>query len=518
MATTALDFPEAANQGSITYRIPPEVLANCFAFLRLVDCFRASFVSRYWRAVALSTPGLWARVSMDCSDAEDLAGLNMILARAGQVPAHLKLWPETAYYPAPAPALAPGTILRPHTHRTKCLEWWSCDLDGRAIGAAPFLEHLTVHGRLDIPEDFLGGRAARLRSLSFHDGVLPRTCAALSTLVVLDVRYLDKFLAPPPSLETLFDLCPILESLTLAGLRAAYSNALPRGRAPQTLRALKLTTRDDDYDLTQHYFAWQAPNLRYVTLSMGEAQSGTYPIPQALIAGATALTVMSYTLGARTPFGTFVLAEYPAAEACEYTVSIPGAEVSCVVSHIMAARASLQAVHTVRLSLNALAPCLDLIASLPALRHLTIFIGWNLAHEHVFAPDIPALACLARLLPSLDSLVLRLGTCIATPGSERISAADARILLDVLGPLGPLALPEIQIQGFAAQDLLGVEMPVGGPRLRFDTTALDVLELPSELPTPCCAAALHDYRVGRSSYMRKHRERLQRPTEWVSGL
>ncbi|EJD43668.1 hypothetical protein AURDEDRAFT_125792 [Auricularia subglabra TFB-10046 SS5] len=245
-ATAALGSSETANQDSITYRISHETLASCFAFLLLVDCFRVSYVSRYWCAMALSSPGLWARVAMEVHDKDDMAGLNMILARTSVCGSRESIRPTP--WPS-APSCVPictersassGSGTSMVESSVRCRFWSTCPYWARSIFRRTF---------------WAGG----LRSLSFHDGVLPRTRVALSTLVMLDVCCSGYILAPTPSFETLFDICPQLESLTIMGLRAAYARVLPRGRVSETLRALHLTTHYNDYDITQHYVAWQTP-------------------------------------------------------------------------------------------------------------------------------------------------------------------------------------------------------------------------------------------------------------------
>ncbi|EJD35045.1 hypothetical protein AURDEDRAFT_130833 [Auricularia subglabra TFB-10046 SS5] len=76
--------------------IPPEMLANVFSYLDHEGAFAASHTCRFWRAVALSCPSLWAdicvRLQADGSNvARADAAVRALLARAGTAPVSFRL-------------------------------------------------------------------------------------------------------------------------------------------------------------------------------------------------------------------------------------------------------------------------------------------------------------------------------------------------------------------------------------------------------------------------------------------
>ncbi|EJD43671.1 hypothetical protein AURDEDRAFT_125795 [Auricularia subglabra TFB-10046 SS5] len=442
------DSMSVSNRQSISYRISPEVLASCFAFLPLVDCIRVSHVSRHWRAVAVSCPSLWTEIIMECRSPDCLEFLKTILGRARQAPVELKVRSYDASMDETC-----KSILQPHLHHARYIDRTG-DLDLESLGIGRALRYLHVRGHslhpegsqaLEIPEDFLGGSARQLRSIRFQRVRLPRVCPALSTLVALHVADLAKPV-DAVSFRYLFELCPRLESLTLNGLISAYAHMLPSGPAPETLQSLFLGTRDANYDLGRHYTAWQAPRLRDVTLDMGRTRT-LHPVPQPLLHGATGLSVRTDSYKSS---GTWVIGTFPDKRS-EYAYAhmfiVPGMDLPRLASLVMDIHSGLHGVHAAEISVNALGPFTDFLVLLPGLKHLTVLIDWIIVYEHGGAagcmePDIADLRALKRLSDAelgLESLYINLKLSFTVAGLD-IGPLDATGLLDMLASLGPLQL------------------------------------------------------------------------------
>ncbi|EJD40437.1 hypothetical protein AURDEDRAFT_170439 [Auricularia subglabra TFB-10046 SS5] len=454
------------NQIGTTYRLPPELLGNCFAFLRIPDCIRASHVCQHWRAVALSTPCAWAQIETRCNDASDLERITLLLSRTGRVPADLKITVNTYTYQN-----AFDMAILPHAYHTRYLEWY-WDLDGAALGDAPMLRYLVLYATLNIPDNFLDGRTGTLRSLHFSCRMLPAVCPSLSGLAALhinDVRDLEH----AASWRSLFNLCPQLEFLSLADLQAEYADMLPSGPAPPSLRTLFLATYEELYDLTPHYTAWKTSSLRDVMLNMGTAHI-TYPIPQDFVGGATSLSV---TLGPDPSFARWMVADFP--DGRKRALGASGRDIYGAASHLAAVQPGLQQVHMLSISLDGVAPFLGVLAALPALKHLTLFVDWTTFYDELGRPELQEptpgdLACLLDLadaLPHLESLLLQMR--LSFSGSESgcaIGRADLDDLLAAIDFIGPLSLPVIVIQGFSSEIVAGLDNEhLNRLRVRFDT-------------------------------------------------
>lgn len=108
---------------------------------------------------------------------------------------------------------------------------------------APLLEELASPSyHIDIPVNFLGGRAARLNNLDLLTVSLPDSCPVLSTLTTL---ILDGPRAHADTYGRLFELCPNIASLSLHNLAQDFSGLLPLGPAPPSLQRLLLATPDE---------------------------------------------------------------------------------------------------------------------------------------------------------------------------------------------------------------------------------------------------------------------------------
>ncbi|EJD39667.1 hypothetical protein AURDEDRAFT_171300 [Auricularia subglabra TFB-10046 SS5] len=90
------DAGEARNAKQWDNRMPPELLAATFAYMGFAGCVIASHVCRFWRAVALSSPALWANITISLpkrgadGESADLLLRNMV-ERSCSVPIHFTL-------------------------------------------------------------------------------------------------------------------------------------------------------------------------------------------------------------------------------------------------------------------------------------------------------------------------------------------------------------------------------------------------------------------------------------------
>ncbi|EJD35738.1 hypothetical protein AURDEDRAFT_188626, partial [Auricularia subglabra TFB-10046 SS5] len=469
LGSVGRDSPHTISQSNITYRIPPELLGYCFSFLPLNDCIQVSHVSRHWRAVALSTPSAWAHISMDCDDESDMEGLITLLSRTGEVPVTLRF---TADDPISEHAFSIAAL--PHLHHLRYLQTFACDIDASTLVNAPMLRYLLVHDTLEIPDNFLGEQASSLRSLFFIRGSLPNSCPSLSMLVALHVRELDnpEYAA---SFSRLFHICPRLEFLSLSGLQAAHATLLPLGPAPPSLKTLFLSTREEDYDLTPRYTAWKTPNLRHVVLGMGKTHTA-YPISQDFLDGAVTLGI---TLGYEHHGGRSIVADFP--DGRKHALGVSERDISQVAEFVANVLPSLRHVHTLSISLDAVNPFFDVLANLPALRHLTVCVDWEMAfgeddRAFLVEPGLDQLDCLVDIadsIPHLESLLLQMGLSLSLPGCA-INGTDADNLVTFLDSLGPLSLPEMVIQGFTPDALEGLDPGwLDRLQIRFDTEGME---------------------------------------------
>ncbi|EJD35729.1 hypothetical protein AURDEDRAFT_188622 [Auricularia subglabra TFB-10046 SS5] len=401
---------------------------------------------------------------MECDVPSDLERLNVFLSRAGQVPADLRI---RSSFPTIDSAF--NTVMLPHVHRTRLLQWYS-DLDGAALRNARVLQCLLVHGTLTIPEDFLRERVVGLRCLRFTRGSLPRCCPSLSTLAALDVREVE-YPSYAASFCGLFDLCPRLQFLSLGRLQAVHADMLPPGPAPPSLRTLFLATEDEDYDLVPHYLAWNTGNLQHVMLDMAGTRR-VHPIPPEFLDGAVALSI---TMCIERTCGRWVAADLP--DGGRHALGACGQDTSHIAAFVANVQHSLVHVHTVKISLDAVDPFSDVLAHLPALRHLTIYVDWIAAYNRreLQEPELGALRSLvwvSNALPRLESLVLQVRVSLSRSGCV-VSKTDVHNLLAFLESLGPLSLPEMVIQGFSQEVLQGLDQRyLDRLRVRFDTERL----------------------------------------------
>ncbi|EJD46760.1 hypothetical protein AURDEDRAFT_164212 [Auricularia subglabra TFB-10046 SS5] len=237
------------NRLTITYRLPPELLAYCFSFLSFGDLLGATRVSRTWRATALSCPRLWSTLTFESAFSNpDIVG--MAMARSRQLPLNLVFQCDRSSGELVA-------FLKSHMHRVQHLAWVSRSV-GFLTQPAPLLESLTCDQLRPIPEGLLGGSPGRLRRLRVHSLRLPVRCPALSSLTSLYATLNFRF-EDAASLAHLFTVCPLLECLDLNGVADEHYPYLFSG-TPTRLQSLTLRMGSrDTCDLMSLVRSW-APN------------------------------------------------------------------------------------------------------------------------------------------------------------------------------------------------------------------------------------------------------------------
>ncbi|KAJ7647927.1 hypothetical protein FB45DRAFT_894785 [Roridomyces roridus] len=182
-------------------RIPTEILSSIFAFVgtgNLLDSEMAgpwsvSAVCSRWRAIALSTPSMWAEIDLDFDDGPDFnetdfegrrQRLETHLERSGQMPLVIRFQALYEYMKGrdsncDDPEEAALGILQTHCRRWETLE---------IVGPASFLYGLDTHGNLPLlrsldvyitaDDDFVGNafkvcpnlRVATVNSGEYGDG------------------------------------------------------------------------------------------------------------------------------------------------------------------------------------------------------------------------------------------------------------------------------------------------------------------------------------------------------------
>ncbi|EJD46770.1 hypothetical protein AURDEDRAFT_164222 [Auricularia subglabra TFB-10046 SS5] len=247
------------NRSTITYRLPPEVLAACFSFLSLEQLFVATHVSQAWRATALSCPALWRVVTFEPGRFTDPDAVETVLKRSGQMPIDLVFG-----YASNEELL--GRVLERHMHRVRRLRWPSQATDF-LLQPAPLLESLTCDNLHPIRGDFLGGSAGRLHTLRLYYLLLPARCPALSTVTLLSFD-LGGDEEDAESLVHLFSVCPVLEELEIGGLTERHEQYL-LVHAPTRLQKLMLRSANNSLvDVARYVHAWGPANASLCTISL----------------------------------------------------------------------------------------------------------------------------------------------------------------------------------------------------------------------------------------------------------
>ncbi|KZV89223.1 hypothetical protein EXIGLDRAFT_771937 [Exidia glandulosa HHB12029] len=227
--------------------LPPEVLCQCFTFLTQDERRTAMCVSHHWRSVIIEEPRFWTRPVLSAES--DVAAFHEIVKRAGTLPLHLVVR-----------GAARAAEICQYMHRAVSL-----DVDGRMnavpgldlvlAATAPRLTAMTLKEHsvvLTIPQTLLYEQPV-LRSLRIDAFILPPQCSALRQLREFD-GYLDKDNFETSNIQSLFDLCPELDSLVLRTLLIWIDDSitlLPSRPAP-SLSSLSLHIMGDGADLRPH--------------------------------------------------------------------------------------------------------------------------------------------------------------------------------------------------------------------------------------------------------------------------
>ncbi|EJD36003.1 hypothetical protein AURDEDRAFT_188517 [Auricularia subglabra TFB-10046 SS5] len=450
------------NQESFLGRIPPEVLAACFAHLPFRYRLHPSQVCRSWRAAALADPSLWSDIQpwSPCNSPELL---QMALSRAGARPVDLKvdacdpIAPEAIY-----------TAVAPFSRHLRYLAWLSEQPNPPWEFPAPNMECFWSSRSATLTAAFLGGHAGRLRFLYLDCVQLPAVCPALSTVTELSVALTPYDDAAPSTLGNLFDLFPQLEFLHIRGITRPNAHLLPTGAAPASLVELWLRSRSTDYDLVPHCLAWDSGHLRHISI---EQCSGTRPNLERLASGTVRLAVNHTS----DEWHTQLMFEHSPTVSHSMTLFRIG--ISNAAALLAAVQSSLSIVHTVMVSHVALKPLAGVLRTLPKLVHLFLHIIPKAAeegeaypnqdpHSFVWTP-LSYLSNVTRAMPRLRTITLHVwcGDCSKPAFAD---ANDARRLLSQLLAVQG-ALPPIVIEGFPAEEVSGVDLT--GLNVRFDFSA-----------------------------------------------
>ncbi|EJD46630.1 hypothetical protein AURDEDRAFT_144651, partial [Auricularia subglabra TFB-10046 SS5] len=234
---TVRELLNFVNAGNPVDRLRPEILVACFVRLPFRSRIRASHVSRSWRAAALAYPQVWSEIVLPHRMRNRPALLATALSRAGDLPVDLKV---ESMYPPNTKFL--DCILAPYRHQLRRVEWRAMEQSGLWSLPAAGLEYLDCFRGLELAPGFLGGKSGVLSSLHLGSCNLPPLCPALSTVVDLYIRSM-RLVTDASSFRRLFELFPQLESLSLTELDQRFSESLPPGPAPPTLRRLNLETQ-----------------------------------------------------------------------------------------------------------------------------------------------------------------------------------------------------------------------------------------------------------------------------------
>ncbi|EJD39730.1 hypothetical protein AURDEDRAFT_187242 [Auricularia subglabra TFB-10046 SS5] len=412
----------------IARRLPPEVLAACFAFLDLGELVSASHVSQSWRTAALSFPDLWSSIVIFAHLGKSGRLLHMAVSRAGQLPLDFEY---TQMSPMPTQSMLKA--VSQYFPRFRSFKWTCYPGYIDISRPAPLLRELGCSEWMcSIPRDFLGGRAGALRTLHLDDAVFPETCPALARVTDLRARY-PEFADDGRRFHYIFDLCPRLEVLHLRDLDGAPGGELPAGPAPRTLRKVALDAWTS-CDLLQLYAVWGLEAVADVQLRMPLGASVRIA---PFIDGAVELSL----LFEGDQEAVHIVAELSDGRTRKLTGDDVGDPVA-VLAEMLQDGAALSHMQRLIVPLSVLGRALAGAHHWPALSHLIV---------HIYADDMHPdgaprsswahLNCL-RSAPALESLALH----IHAP--NMVTVDDARNIREHLSTLTRCILREVQVYGF----------------------------------------------------------------------
>ncbi|EJD35413.1 hypothetical protein AURDEDRAFT_130644 [Auricularia subglabra TFB-10046 SS5] len=258
-----------------TFRIPPELVVLIFHLCGFYERFIASYVCRYWRAVALGTPGVWA--SIQCAQTSPPPQLlRLALERSRPLPVDIEI---LEYKPVMDSIHANFHRLRSLVSPNPMDFIVGSIIRGRmraymTVRPAPLLERLCLRGIPPLTENFLGG-GGRLQYLETMNLGLPHSaiCTALTTLHSLTVgRPLPASSNGPGNefsggqrlhIVRLFEICLQLRSLALLGMEAI---ALPAGPAPASLTSVSIEVASYASDICSIVNRWRSSRLTSLEL------------------------------------------------------------------------------------------------------------------------------------------------------------------------------------------------------------------------------------------------------------
>ncbi|EJD39772.1 hypothetical protein AURDEDRAFT_187257 [Auricularia subglabra TFB-10046 SS5] len=447
---------------SILRLVPDEMLALSFSVLPFADRIAASQVSRRWRAVALAHPAIWADLDFDRLDSTYADRIFHALSRTGCLPVDLRVYID----PDPTDMSIVKKALRLHMHHLRTIEGAFPQYTLPLLLPAPYMETISsVFYHVDIPSGFLGGQPERLRTLRLPTVTLPETCPALSTVAFLTLDG-PKDHVSAATFRRLFQLCPNLVSLRLNELQSLFSDYLPPGPAPSSLKQLRL---EGDDDVTPHYNAWQTANLRQVSL-MQRTMSAAHL--DRLFTGAwESLTV-------NVDYAGDVELVIQCAAGRRHSIKSTGdnGRTTSAALVTLSRISDLQHVRAIEVSLFALKSFLPVVAALPALKHVTILV---IAQKPHLSPGGTRKAIRTfpwHLLRDLENVVRScpwlgaIDVAVECPGRSRgpLTPEDASGLIDQLSEFDEFELPDIRIGGFPRDIVRDVDIPeLCGVRVEF---------------------------------------------------
>ncbi|EJD45243.1 hypothetical protein AURDEDRAFT_165792 [Auricularia subglabra TFB-10046 SS5] len=245
------------------YPLPVELIVMIFHACGFYERFRASWISQYWRSIALGTPAIWASIRIfESTISKELVAL--ALERSRLLPVDMDL---PGYRPVMELIVQNIHRLRSLTSAEPCNIVSGTQRRGRfrislTTSPAPLLQHLCIRGDIVMTKGFLGGGGS-LRRLESTAIILPRSavCPALSTLTHLTVRRRATF--PPIDIQHLFTLCRQLQSLTLEGVAEVK---LPAGPAPASLTSVFIDIAFDSPDVCSIVNTWRRGHVQKLDL------------------------------------------------------------------------------------------------------------------------------------------------------------------------------------------------------------------------------------------------------------
>ncbi|EJD47835.1 hypothetical protein AURDEDRAFT_123386 [Auricularia subglabra TFB-10046 SS5] len=251
--------------------LPAELRAACFRDLSIGDKVALSRTSRIWRRNVLATPELWSTVRYPSVCPKNLTQLRAVLRWSVSSPLSITL-----------DADGDGVFDELHRHMHRVRSFTTTEqCDGPSSSQKfnmlfseplPRLQTMDLYGwglpDLD-PSLGLSGHFPSASYLRASRLPFPGISHPMPSLRELECRFTKS-----TDSQSLFELCPNLERLSLNGPEVATTAGLPQGPPPRNLKHLALRF-DGLPDLLQYFEPWAGPrSLQAVELSgLSEAAS-----------------------------------------------------------------------------------------------------------------------------------------------------------------------------------------------------------------------------------------------------